>query len=521
MANRIKMSEIAAILGLWRQRWPLRRIARELGLDRKTVRRYVQRQGNDSLGGVGDSKGTKVPPGKPGSKGAKVPPGDLRGRSRCEPYREPIETWLEQGLSGQRIYQDLVCEYGFEGSYDSVKRFVRSLKKAHPKRIYRIEALPGEEAQVDFGTGAPILRGDGRRRRRTHIFRVVLSYSRKAYCEAVLRQDTETFLRCLENAFRYFGGVPQTLNVDNLRAAVAKAHWYEPEVNPKLASFCTHYDTVILPCRPGKPEHKGKVESSVKYVKNNALKGRVFGCLNEENRFLREWEQKVADGRIHGTTRAQVRQRFEEVEKPALSALPLSLFPCFREGPRRVHRDSYVEVAGAYYEVPEEYIGRQVWVRWDSRTVRVFNKRFEQVRILSRRAAGQYSRHLSAHGRRHVSVERDTAFWIGRCTRLGEDCGLWAVEVMAKQGAPGIRVLQGLLALTKKHSTAVLNNACRQAVSLGAYRLRELKRLIQRPAHQEAFAFMERHPVIRDMQEYTAFLDMVYPQDEPLQQEVP
>jgi transposase len=447
-----------------------------------------------------------------------VPPGNLGCRSRCEPYREPIERWLEAGLSGQRIYQDLVCEYGFEGSYDSVKRFVRRLKKAHPKRIYRIETLPGEEAQVDFGVGAPILREDGRRRR-TYIFRIVLSYSRKAYSEAVLSQDTETFIRCLENAFRHFGGVPETLNIDNLRAAVSKADWYEPELNPKLASFCRHYDTVILPCRPGKPEHKGKVEGSVKYVKNNALKGRTFDSLAHENRFLLDWEQNVADCRIHGTTRVQVRKRFEEAEKPALRGLPVDLFPCFSEGRRRVHRDSYVEVAGAYYEVPEEYIGRQVWARWDQRTVRIFNQRWEQIRVLARRKAGQFSRHLSANGRRHVSVERDTAFWIRRCTRLGHQCGLWAVEVMERKGAPGIRVLQGLLALTKHHSARVLDEACEQALSLGAYKLAELKRLIKRPARQEQLKFMEEHPLIRDMNDYATFLDMVYPEDEQLAKE--
>jgi transposase len=96
---------------------------------------------------------------------------------------------------------------------------------------------------------------DGRRRK-PWIFRIVLSYSRIAYSEAVWRQTTETFIRCLENAFRYFGGVSKSLNLDNLKAAVIKADWYEPEFNPKLESFCQHYGTCLMPCRPKKAEHK-------------------------------------------------------------------------------------------------------------------------------------------------------------------------------------------------------------------------------------------------------------------------
>ena len=164
--------------------------------------------------------------------------------------------------------------------------------------------MPGEEAQIDFGTGAPIHTSEGKRRR-PWIFRIVLSYSRKAYSEAVYRQSTESFIQYLENAFRHFGGVPKRLVIDNLKAAVARADWYDPEVHPKLQSFAAHYGTVFLPTKPYTPRHKGKVESGVKYVKRNALKGRTFTCLVDENQFLLDWETRGADTRIHGTTKRQ------------------------------------------------------------------------------------------------------------------------------------------------------------------------------------------------------------------------
>jgi transposase len=190
--------------------------------------------------------------------------------------------------------------------------------------------------QVDFGLGAPI--EDGRAKtRRSWVFRMVLSYSRKAYSEAVTKQDTETFLRCLENGLRSFGGVPHLLNLDNLKAAVLKANWFDPEINLKLADFCRHYGLHVMPCRPSKPQHKGKVERGVAYVRGNALKGRRFKSLGEENLFLEHWESQVADKRIHGTTRKQVAACFEE-ERPHLQPLPDSLFPSFQEARRNVHR---------------------------------------------------------------------------------------------------------------------------------------------------------------------------------------
>lgn len=120
----------------------------------------------------------------------------------------------------------------------------------------------------------------------------------------------------LENSFRYYCGVPKTLVIDNLKAAVKQADWYDPEIHPKLQSFAQHYGTVFLPTKPYTPEHKGKVEAGVKYVKNNGLKGHEFTSLDAENNHLLEWEDRVADTRLHGTTKRQVRQHFEEIERP-------------------------------------------------------------------------------------------------------------------------------------------------------------------------------------------------------------
>jgi len=307
MANTLKMAIIHTIQGLLEQGWSHRRIARELGIHRETVSRYSR-----VLRSV-DSKPAISTPGpldpidpKPAiSTLGSGPPGRL---SHCRSLRSVILGKLEQGLSGVRIFQDLRQESGFTGSYSSVKRFVRRLNSVHPLPFRRIETGPGEEAQVDFGQGARTLR-DGKKRR-PHILRICLSYSRKCYSEAVWQQTTESFIRCLENAFRAFGGVPKRLVIDNLKAAVTKADWFDPELNPKIAAFARHYGIVILPTKPATPRHKGKIESGVKYVQNAFLPLRTFRSLGDANGQLKAWTLSVAGNRIHGTTQEMPLTRF-------------------------------------------------------------------------------------------------------------------------------------------------------------------------------------------------------------------
>ncbi|NJN70833.1 MAG: IS21 family transposase [Nitrospira sp.] len=386
MANQLEVAKVLSIKTLHAQGWSQRRIARELGINRETVARQVRAlaESNETSGDSPAPKPAKAPPGSDqtddDSKPAKAPTGSVavKSRSICAPFREAIEAKLQQGLSAQRIFQDLVQEHGFPGKYHSIRRFVAKLKASTPLPFRRIEVAPGEEAQIDFGTGAPIIDGEGRRRR-THVLRVVLSHSRKAYSESVYRQTTDNFLHCLENAFWHFGGVPKTLVPDNLKAAVLKADWYDPDLNPKLRSFCEHYGTVLLPTKPRTPRHKGKVERGVDYVQENALKSRKFGSLREQNDHLLHWETTVADTRIHGTTRRQVCKVFQENERPALATLPLERFPRFQEGQRIVSRDGHVAIDKAYYSVPPEHLRRTLWVRWDSRLVRVLNDRMEVI----------------------------------------------------------------------------------------------------------------------------------------------
>ncbi len=520
MANELKMADIHAIEQLWKQGWSCRRIARELGLYRDTVRKYVQRlegkPANVTLGKLADLRpsgalsATSDSP-KPATE---VTLGFSRSRSRCETHRVTILAKLELGLSARRIFQDLRADHGFTGSYQSVKRYVRKLGSLHPAPFRRMESSPALECQVDFGKGAWVEMENGKRKR-PWLFRIVLSCSRKGYSEVVWQQSTENFIRCLENAFRAFGGVTRTVVLDNLRAAVTKADWFDPLLNPKVEDFGRHYGTVFLPTKSYTPRHKGKIERGVGYAQDNALKGRIFKSLEAQNEFLRHWEETVADLRLHGTIKKQVKQQFLEVERPALQPLPEDRFPYFFEGQRTVHRDAHVEVKGAYYSMPPEYQGHQVWVRYDTRMVRVFNLRFELIATHVRLEPGRFSTQDSHLASEKISrVEKGAEYLLGRAARIGPKTALWSRAMIEERGIQGVRILNGLISLTTRHSAAQVESACDLALSHGQYRLRAIRELLAQPSRQENFEFMEVHPLIRDMSEYGNMIKVNFKKEE-------
>lgn len=490
MANRLTMAEIDRILTLHTTAHSNREIADLLGINRETVGKYVAQ-----------AKAQNQPNAPTGSNGTS-PSGP---RSECEPFRDLILAKVEQGFLAKRIHQDLAGDHGESTpSYYSVRRFIARLMRKTPLPFRRMETEPGEEAQVDFGTGAPVRMADGKVRR-PWVFRIVLSHSRKAYSEAVWRQSTESFITCLENAFRHFGGVPKRLVIDNLKAAVARADWYDPEIHPKLQSFAQHYGTVILPTKPYMPRHKGKVESGVKYVKRNALKGRIFTSLAEENQFLMDWETQVADQRIHGTTKQQVEKLFVQAERRTLVPLAVERFPFFHEAHRAVHQDGHLEVDKAFYSAPPEYVGHRLWVRWDARLVRVFNDRWEQVAVHAKAEPGRFRTAAEHIPKEKVSaVERGTGALLRQVATVGPNTRQWAEATTQARGVEAVRVLVGLKHLAGQHPSDDLEEACRVALTHGAYRLRVIRQLLARHGQeQRQFEFLESHPIIRPLSDYS------------------
>ena len=239
--------------------------------------------------------------------------------SCCGPYREIIELGLSRDRNAMAIWQDLVSDHGFQGGYQRVRRFAYKLRGAQvPQARAVILTAPGEEGQVDYGSGPIVREAPSGKYRRTRLFVLTLGYSRKTVRLLTFRSSTRIWAELHEKAFRRFGGAPRILVLDNLREGVLVPDVYDATLNPLYRDVLAHYGAVALPCRIQDPDRKGKVESAVGHAKKTPLKGQRFESLEQAQAYLDRWEANWADTRIHGTTKRQVAAMFAE-EKPTLS----------------------------------------------------------------------------------------------------------------------------------------------------------------------------------------------------------
>jgi len=505
LPNYLKMQKRQQVVALLALGWSYRRIAAETGVHRETVARYDRlRRANPAKvfpgsGGPEPPETARAAPGDP--KPAKVTAGSTPPRSCAAPYHDTILEKLEHGLTAQRIWQDLVEDYGYTHSYESIKRYVRRLRKR--KRLVGVfHSAPGEEAQVDFFRGAVTLDPTTGQWKRPWVFRMTLCHSRHGYEEAVWDQKIETFLRLHENAFADLGGVPRVVRHDNLKAAVVRACLYDPDGNETYTAFARHWGFTPLPTRPRNPQENGKQERSGGYVKSNALKGRRFDSLAEHNAHLRRWNRTIARLRIHGTTRKQVYTHYLETDRPALQPVAAEPFAFFETGLRKVHPDGHVEVKGAFYPVPVHLLGETLRVRWDRKLVRVYQDH-ELLVLFNRENPGSYAPRPGGPSEAPHAQEAFVQGLLGRCERVGPDLRSWAEEAFAERGVRAIRLVQGVLSLTRKHPREHVLHAARQATENRLFRLRHLRILTERAAARTPSPRMlEEHPSIRSMTHY-------------------
>ncbi|MBN2109433.1 MAG: IS21 family transposase, partial [Deltaproteobacteria bacterium] len=313
--NVLKPHKKAAIITLLTNGVSRHEISRKAGIDRKTVRKYARLHLGAAVAGQEAAKSPTphqvATVEKPSVCQNPPPRPPAHARSACQDHAVWIERQVRLGRNAMAIYQDMVEQFAFAHRYNSVKRFVRSLRKKEPQQFDRLEFLPGEEAQVDYGEGALTLHPTTGKYRRPRLFVMTLRYSRRSFRKVVWQSSQETWARLHEEAFRYFGGCPEYIVLDNLKEGVIKPDIYEPEVNAVYGALLAHYGVVADPARVGDPNRKGTVENSIQHTQNTALKGRRFDSLEAQNAFLLHWEETWAAKRIHGRAKRQVEEMFQ------------------------------------------------------------------------------------------------------------------------------------------------------------------------------------------------------------------
>jgi len=424
--------------------------------------------------------------------------------SACEPYREAIELGLSRGRNARAIWQDLVCEYGFASSYQSVQRFVRKRRGSQtPEARVVIVTAPGQEAQVDYGTGPMVRDPESRKYRRTRLFVMTLGCSRKSVRLLTFRSSSRIWAELHERAFRRLGGATRIVVLDNLREGVLVPDIYDPALNPLYRDVLAHYGAVAMPCRIQDPDRKGKVESGVGHAQRTPLKGLRFESLEEAQAYLDHWEQRWADTRIHGTTKRQVAAMFSE-EKPTLLPLPLEPFRYYQYGERIVHLDGCVEVEAAYYGAPPGWIGRQVRVQWDDLYVRLLDPKTGQLlREHLRQKRGWYRIQTEDRPKR-TPLRTSQLLW--RAGRAGLHIGTLCDAIHRQEGEVGVRRILGVLSLAKKYGTAAVDEACAAALDMGVQEYRFVRRYLER-CPQAPLSLQQVDPLIRELVQYRDLID--------------
>ena len=501
--NRLSMDERQSIIGLLRLKWTERRIARESGFHRATIRRIALELAAETSkcttpGEVAtDPKPAKVATEPKCTTPAEVPTDSARSRSACEPHRAFIEAEAAKGRNAVAIYQDLVEHHGYPGAYNAVKRFVGKLRPRNRKISCRFETELGQEAQVDYGEGALTRHPQTGKYRRPRLFVMKLSNSRRAFRKVVWNSSTETWCKLHEEAFAKFGGAPQTIRLDNLKEGVIKPDVYDPQLNPLYAKMLEHYGVIALPCRPYAPDLKGKVESEVGYTQETALKGRRFESIEEQNLYLDRWDERWAMTRIHGTTKRQVRVMFEE-ERPFLQHLPPTRFEYYRMGERTVHFDGFIEVDGGYYHAPPHYVGRRVVVHIGRLWVRIIDPQTQQL-VREHAVTGKGQRRIiDAYLPKQTPVKVEQL--AARIAGAGRGCEAFAQRLVEERGAIALRALYGMLDLLRRYEATAVDQACAFAAASDITSFKFLRTYLSH--HATPLKLKSEHRIIPEIETY-------------------
>ena len=469
-----------------------RAIARDLDLARETVRKYAQ------LAAAAGYLDETQPLPEVAELTARLGPAPMPPRtpSSIEPYRQLVEALLADDVELMTIF-DRLTERGYAGSYSSVRRFAHTLRPAKPYAVVRVHTAPGNEAQVDFGSAGTLIDPIGGRPRRAWVFVMTLGYSRHQYAELVFDQKVSTWLACHRHAFEWFAGVPRRVVVDNLKAAVLQANLHDPVLGEAYRRQAQHYGFLISPNRPRTPEHKGKVESGVHFVKRSFLAGQQFANVHAANAALRHWIRERAGAREHGTTRRAPLAVFDAEERAQLQPLPQQPFELVEIKRAKVHPDCHVVLDGSFYSAPYRHVGQMLDAWVFAHVVQLFSGPdlvSTHPRATSRgqwqTRTADYPPHKAAY------LERTPAY----CRVLAETIGPATLDVveqlLADRPLDRLRSVQALLRLVDQVGKPRLEAACARASYFGDVRYRRIKDVLNAALDQQPLPAPSASPAV-------------------------
>lgn len=481
----VHVVEVREILRQWMLGRQLRAIARSMGMDRKTVRRYVEAA--EEVGVVrGDGEGALddrvigqvvelVRARGPGVHGATW--------RTCEEQRKQLESWVKEGLRLTKVQTLLERRSGVRVPYRTLHRFaVSELGFGRGRVTVRVDdGEPGGEVQVDFGRmGMLVERGSGRRGVVWGlIFTAVVS--RHQFVWLTSRQTVEDVISGCEAAWEFFGGVFRVMVIDNLKAVIDRADPCAARVSVTFREYAQSRGFVVDATRVRRPDDKPRVERSVPYVRGSFFAGEDFGSLEEAQRAARRWCEEVAGLRIHGTTRRRPAEDFAIRERPHLLPAPEQPYDVPTWLDLKVHRDHHLRVGQALYSLPTSYIGETVQIRADEVTVKAYH-RGEVVRVWARASPGERVTDPADYPPgRAVYATRDGAALEELAATAGTHVGCYAQRLL--EGPlpwASMRQVYRLLGLVRKYGGGPVELACERALALDVVDVTRVRRMLDK-----------------------------------------
>jgi transposase len=383
------------------------------------------------------------------------------------------------------LHENLITN-GFQGSYSSLIRYIskNNLNKDNP--VIRIETKAGEVAQVDFGYVGKIYDSNKKEYLKAYVFVMVLGFSRDAYYEIVKGQDVETWCSCHIHAFNHFGGVPKIIIPDNLKSGIIKASFIDPIANKSYSDMAKHYGFQINPCIPHTPEHKGKVESGVKYVKNNFMPLKEFSDFKDADNQLKEWNETKARVRIHGTTREKPKDLFEKYEKNELIPLNKDRFEIPVWKILKVSRDIHLQFDKSYYSVPYELRGEHVWARKTASQVTVFiENKLAAVHFTASYPGQRITNKDHYPPDKYAFMKYDSEYCLTQSRAIGNNTFSFVNKILNEEPIHNLRCAQHIIRLEKKYDCVKLELACKKAVYYGNYTYKCVKNILDNDLFDE------------------------------------
>jgi transposase len=475
--------DVTEILVHWHAGRSKSELQDSLGVDRKTIRKYVRAAEEAGILPGGPTKTHEQ-----WAELVRVwfpEVADTRLRQVTWPQIAVHHDYIKANLplvTMATIHQRLRDEHGLSVSVASLRRYVRANLSEEVRRsqvvVLRDPAVPGEEAQIDYGQMGPWTDPATGRKHRVQAFVMVLPASRHMFVRPVLLMDQRSWTEAHVEAFAYFGGVPRRLVPDNLRTGVERPDLYDPRINRSYDELARHYGALVDPARSRKPRDKGSVERPMPYVRDSYWRGREFTSLKEMQDQAVLWLAEVAGQRacrpLEGRRPAEV---FAAEEQPALRPLPAKPFQLATWARAKVGPDIHIRVERSLYSVPWRLIGASVDVRISGAYLQVFHegalvKTHARIEKGKRTDRGDYPPEKIAFAMRTPAWCRERAEQAGEAT-TAVIADLLKVNALFK-----LRSAQGVLGLGEKYGLPRLEAACAKALAAGDPAYRTVKNIL-------------------------------------------